>query len=251
MAEGHPRQKARHDPGLRPGDGRVTPVTVIEAGPCPVVQVKTDETDGYEAVQLAFDAGRRAEAHEGRARPPEEGRRRRRTGTSSSSAARARRSSARPSPSRSSSPATRSRSPGISIGKGFAGHDQAPQLQPRPEDARLAQHPQARLDRRVGDALARLQGHADGRRMGGKRVTQVGLDGPRGRPRANLLLVKGAVPGPKNGIVEIREEKAMASPKAPLLDVSRQGREGGRRSTTASSAPRSSRTSSTRPCAPR
>ncbi len=35
--------------------GQVTPVTVIQAGPCPVVQLKTEETDGYEAVQLAFD----------------------------------------------------------------------------------------------------------------------------------------------------------------------------------------------------
>ena len=35
--------------------GVVTPVTVIQAGPCPVVQVKTVELDGYEAVQLAFD----------------------------------------------------------------------------------------------------------------------------------------------------------------------------------------------------
>src|SRR5581483_3759839 len=35
--------------------GSVTPVTVIQAGPCPVVQVKTIPTDGYEAVQLAFD----------------------------------------------------------------------------------------------------------------------------------------------------------------------------------------------------
>src|SRR5688500_8716191 len=35
--------------------GAVTPVTVIEAGPCPVVQVKTVESDGYEAVQIAFD----------------------------------------------------------------------------------------------------------------------------------------------------------------------------------------------------
>src|SRR5213595_1331619 len=39
-----------------PETGEVTPVTVIEAGPCPVVQVKTMATDGYEAVQLAFDA---------------------------------------------------------------------------------------------------------------------------------------------------------------------------------------------------
>ncbi len=35
-------------------DGSVVPVTVIEAGPCPVTQKKTAETDGYEAVQLAF-----------------------------------------------------------------------------------------------------------------------------------------------------------------------------------------------------
>lgn len=35
-------------------DGRLMPVTVVEAGPCPVVQVKTVETDGYEAVQVGF-----------------------------------------------------------------------------------------------------------------------------------------------------------------------------------------------------
>ena len=34
--------------------GNVVPVTVIEAGPCPVVQKKTVENDGYEAVQLGF-----------------------------------------------------------------------------------------------------------------------------------------------------------------------------------------------------
>src|SRR4029079_6232755 len=35
-------------------DGSVTPVTVIKAGPCVVVQKKTVNTDGYEAVQLGF-----------------------------------------------------------------------------------------------------------------------------------------------------------------------------------------------------
>ena len=34
-------------------DGKVIPVTVVEAGPCPVVQIKTIEKDGYEAIQLA------------------------------------------------------------------------------------------------------------------------------------------------------------------------------------------------------
>lgn len=36
-------------------DGRVVPVTVVLAGPCPVVQVKTAQTDGYQAVQLGYE----------------------------------------------------------------------------------------------------------------------------------------------------------------------------------------------------
>ena len=36
--------------------GKLTPVTVIQAGPCPVVAIRTQDTDGYDAVQLAFDA---------------------------------------------------------------------------------------------------------------------------------------------------------------------------------------------------
>ena len=44
-------------------------------------------------------------------------------------------------------------------------------------------------------------------RMGGKRVTQVGLTIHSVDPERNLLLVKGAVPGPKNAYVEIREDR--------------------------------------------
>ena len=47
-------------------EGGAVPVTVIQAGPCPVVQVKTEETDGYEAVQLGY--GTRKEKHATRAR---------------------------------------------------------------------------------------------------------------------------------------------------------------------------------------
>ena len=39
---------------FNPADGRQTAVTIIEAGPCVVTQVKTKETDGYSAVQLGF-----------------------------------------------------------------------------------------------------------------------------------------------------------------------------------------------------
>ena len=37
-------------------DGTVIPVTVIQAGPCPITSVRSEERDGYAAVQLAFDA---------------------------------------------------------------------------------------------------------------------------------------------------------------------------------------------------
>ena len=36
-------------------EGKVIPVTVVEAGPCPVVQIKTVEKDGYAALKLGFD----------------------------------------------------------------------------------------------------------------------------------------------------------------------------------------------------
>lgn len=40
-------------------DGQAIPVTVIEAGPCPVVQIKTQDKDGYAAVQIGFDQKRK------------------------------------------------------------------------------------------------------------------------------------------------------------------------------------------------
>ena len=43
-------------------------------------------------------------------------------------------------------------------------------------------------------------------RMGGKRRTQVGLHVHSVEPERNLLLVKGSVPGPTNGVVEVRED---------------------------------------------
>jgi len=41
--------------GLFAADGRVIPVTVIQAGPCVVTQIKTQATDGYNALQLGFE----------------------------------------------------------------------------------------------------------------------------------------------------------------------------------------------------
>jgi len=46
-------------------DGAVVPVTVLECGPCTVLQVRTEETDGYHAVQLGFDDKKRKSATQG------------------------------------------------------------------------------------------------------------------------------------------------------------------------------------------
>jgi large subunit ribosomal protein L3 len=53
-------------------DGAAIPVTIVEAGPCPVLQVKSQDTDGYAAVQLGFD-----KAKPSRCRRPEVGHARR------------------------------------------------------------------------------------------------------------------------------------------------------------------------------
>jgi len=47
-------------------EGVAVPVTVVQAGPCPVVQVKTPETDGYEAIQLGFGSKKAKRAKKAR-----------------------------------------------------------------------------------------------------------------------------------------------------------------------------------------
>ena len=188
-----------------PETGEVTPVTVIEAGPCPVVRVKTD--------------GRRTATTPSSSRStrwPSASSRSRGSGTSEEQRRPAPAPRRVPRHERAHARRDRHRR-GLRAGRqhqghrdrdrqGLRRHDQAAQLQPRPRFARLAQHPQARLDRRVGDALARLQGHEDGRPHGRQARDAGRADGARGRPEQNLLLVKGAVPGPKNGFVEVRED---------------------------------------------
>ena len=55
-------------------DGTVTPATVIKAGPCVVVQAKTAQTDGYEAVQLGLVEEKPAQGEQAAGRPLQEGR---------------------------------------------------------------------------------------------------------------------------------------------------------------------------------
>ena len=185
--------------------GVVTSVTVVEAGPCPVVAVRTPDADGYEAVQLAYEPvadrkitkaerghlakngvdaayrhlvefrGHFAEAVQGENVTVEI-----------------------------FAPGEKVKVAGISIGKGFQGTIK------RHNFARGPVTHGSHNIRKPGSIGASatpsrvFKGIRMAGRMGGKRVTQTGLTVHSVDTERNLLLIKGAVPGPKNGMVEIR-----------------------------------------------
>ncbi|HEY3922283.1 MAG TPA: 50S ribosomal protein L3 [Gaiellaceae bacterium] len=184
--------------------GVVTSVTVIEAGPCPVVQVKTNELDGYEAVQLAFEP-----VKERKLSKPELGHLKRFgvgahrrlvefrgpidggvVGESVTVEVFA--------------PGDAVKVAGIGIGKGFQGTIKRHNFSsgPRGHGSHNVRKPgsigASATPSRVFKGI-KLPGQ-----MGGRRVTQVGLHVHDVDVERNLLLVKGSVPGPKNGFVEVR-----------------------------------------------
>jgi len=186
-----------------PETGGVTPVTVIEAGPCPVVQVKTNESDGYDAVQLAFEpvadrklskperghlgkAGVAAHRHLVEFRGASElvlGE----TVTVEVFA-----------------PGEKIKVAGTSIGKGFQGTIKRHNFKrgPKTHGSHNVRKPGS-----IGASATPsrvFKGMKMAGRMGGERVTQLGLVVHDVDAERNLLLVKGSVPGPKSGIVEIR-----------------------------------------------
>jgi large subunit ribosomal protein L3 len=187
-----------------PETGEVTPVTVIEAGPCPVVRVKTVDSDGYEAVQLAF--GPIAEAKATKARLGQLGE----VGPHRELVEFRGPSELTPGESvtvEAFEPGERVKVSGTGIGKGFAGTIKRHNFSsgPKSHGSHNIRQPgsigASATPSRVFTGM-RMAG-----RMGGKRVTQVGLTVHQIDPERNLLLVKGAVPGPRNGIVEVREDR--------------------------------------------
>jgi large subunit ribosomal protein L3 len=186
--------------------GQVTPVTVIEAGPCPVVQVKTEETDGYEAVQLAFDAVPERKVTKARLahlKKADAGPHRHLVEFRGSSEA----VLGEAVTVEVFEPGDKIKVSGISIGKGFAGTIKRHNFSRGP-----VSHGSHNVRQRgsVGSSATPsrvFKGMKMAGQMGAKRATQVGLVVHSVDPEHNLLLVKGAVPGPKNGVVEVREEK--------------------------------------------
>jgi large subunit ribosomal protein L3 len=187
-----------------PETGAVTPVTVIEAGPCPVVQVKTVETDGYEAVQVAYEA-----VAERKLSKPELGHLRKHgvaephrhlvefRGVSDAVAGES-------VTVETFQPGDKIKVSGIGIGKGFAGTIKRHNFSrgPKTHGSHNIRKPGS-----IGASATPsrvFKGVRMAGRMGGKRVTQRGLTVHSVDPERNLLLLKGAVPGPTNGMLEIR-----------------------------------------------
>ena len=187
--------------------GRQTVVTVIEAGPCAVTQVKTPETDGYSAVQLGFQDKKdkhTTKAMAGHFEAAGVGPKRHLVefrdldldvdlGDEVTVEAFAEGDKISVS--------------GTSKGKGFQGvvkrHGFA-----GVNDATHGQHNRQRAPGSIGQASSPsrvFKGTRMAGRTGGERVTVKNLRVVRTFPDNNLILVKGAVPGPKNGIVEIRK----------------------------------------------
>ncbi len=188
--------------------GEAIPVTVVEAGPCVVLQRKTAETDGYEAVQLAFE-----EVSHGKLNQPmlghflsrnvephryiqefgllgdeeletgasvtvemfEEGQTVQVTGTSK--------------------------------GRGFAGAMKRHNFKGGPASHGSSVH---RSPQSAGatDAQRVFPGKRSPGHMGAERCTTKGLTVVRVDPDRNVLLIKGAVPGARNGLLEIKIQGA-------------------------------------------
>lgn len=194
-------------------DTRAIPVTVIMAGPCFVAQVKTEDRDGYAAVQLAYgdvrerDLNRPMHGHfEAHGRQPGRYVVEVRTDDAGSY-----------------EPGQELRADifqagekadviGVSKGKGFAGV-----MKRHGFSGLSSSHGTERKHRSPGaiGACATpsrvFKGMRMAGQMGNERVTVLGLEVVRADAERNLLLLKGAVPGPNGGLVMVR-----SAVKAPV-----------------------------------
>jgi large subunit ribosomal protein L3 len=204
MAKGILGKKLGMTQVFDPETGAVTPVTVIQAGPCPVVQVRTRDLDGYDAVQLAFDP-----VAERKLSKPERGHLTK-FGVGSYRRLVEFRGAIDGAVEGESvtvetfAPGDKVKVAGIGIGKGFQGTIKRHNFGsgPRSHGSHNIRKPGS-----IGASATPsrvFKGIKMAGRMGGKRVTQLGLTVFQVDPENNLLLVKGAVPGPKNGLVEVR-----------------------------------------------
>lgn len=187
-------------------DGKVERVTVLEAGPCPVTGIRTVERDGYEAVQLAF--GRCKEKSLSK---PELGHLKKADTSAHRHLAEFRNEAGellvgQTVTVESFSPGDKIKISGRSKGKGFQGTIRRHNFKSGPKSH--GSH-NVRAPGSIGASATPsrvFKGLRGPGRMGGGRVTQRGLTVVEVMPKRNLMLVRGAVPGPRGGVVEVRTD---------------------------------------------
>lgn len=205
-------------------DGTVLPVTVVEAGPCCVLQVREIERDGYEAVQLGFDDKPRrlaSRSERGHVAKLDSKRSKKRTGAGVESVPKAGCEPQRfvrefrgPADVEVGATLTVSQFQevkrvdvvGTSKGRGTAGV-----MKRHNFSGQRATHGVKKVHRHAGSTGCSaspsrvFKGRKMGGRYGNSRVTTRNLELVRIDEDNNLLLIKGAIPGPNGGFVSVRE----------------------------------------------
>jgi large subunit ribosomal protein L3 len=180
-------------------DGKVAAVTAIEAGPCTVVQVKNTAKDGYNAIQLGFDEVKQLKSHAKQAKRFKHLREFRLDDSESAEAEQ-------------KIDVSQFKVGdlvdiiGVSKGKGFAGVVKRYHFAGGPKTHGQSDRHRARGS--VGASASpgrvlkglRMAGH-----MGNKQVTARHLEVLQADPERNLLVVKGAVPGSRNGLLLVKK----------------------------------------------
>jgi large subunit ribosomal protein L3 len=188
-------------------DGRVERVSVVEAGPCHVTGVRTADRDGYEAVQLAF-----GETKEKRLTKAEVGHLKKADAPPLRHLAEFRDDVGELQLGETVTveafePGDRVKISGKSKGKGFQGTVKRHNFSRGP--VTHGSH-NVRAPGAIGASATPsrvFKGIRGPGQMGGGRVTQRGVEVVRVDPERNLLLLRGSVPGPRGGTVEIRSDR--------------------------------------------
>ena len=186
-------------------DGTLHAVTVIQAGPCTVVQVKTPERDGYQAVQIGFDKPKRLnKPKQGHLKDLGEFRHLREVGSKDFSGI--------------EEGATIDVSIfesgekvdviGTSKGKGFAGVVKRYHFGGGPKTHGQSDRHRAPGSVGAGTTPGRVtKGFKMAGHMGNERVTSQNLTVMEADPQRNILLLRGSVPGPQNGLVLVQKRQ--------------------------------------------
>jgi len=207
-------------------DGRVIPVTVVEAGPCTVLQVKTKAKDGYEAVQLGF-----CDKKEKLMRKPELGKFKKINVTPKRFIKEIRTAADQKFEVGQElkvdifAAGDAVDVTGTSIGKGFQGGMKRWHWKGGKETHGSTSH---RRPGSIGSTTTPgrvIRGHNLPGRMGGDTVTTQNLEVVKVDLENNLIVLEGSVPGPDNSLLMIKKAKKRAKAKIPQIVIVKEKKE--------------------------